>query len=95
MGRPEFVLNVYGLETDFGYDISVKLTKAGYVVRTMVGARNIKNLNPHTNWKIEYPVAQKEYQLGVKGDKDAVETFKKAPIPPVLQDLEKMLRIKK
>jgi len=94
IGKPEFVLKILAMETDFGYTLFVKLQKEGYVLNYEVKANNFGDLEPGNNWQKEYPKNVEEYKTGVKMDKDAVNIYKKAPTPPVLQDLNKLLHIK-
>lgn len=94
IGKPEFELHVLGQETDFVYSLVVRLQKEGYVLIYNVLACNFGDLEPGNNWTKEYPNKVKEYNLGVKKDKDNVDIYKKAPFPPVLEDLNKLLHIK-
>jgi len=93
LGKPELKVEILGQETDFFYGLTIKLMKEGYVLTYQVLAGNISNLEPGTTWPQFYPTKVKEYQMGVKGDKDAVNLYKKAPFPPVLEDLNKFLHI--
>lgn len=94
IGMPEFELKILSLEVDFYYILHVKLEKEGYVLNYSVGTVLFGELEPSDSWAKEYPRQQKEYNGGVKTDKDNVEVYKKAPFPPVLEDLNKLLHIK-
>ena len=94
IGKPEFELRILGMETDFGDDLHVRLLKEGYVLNYVVLAANFGDLEPGNNWQKEYPNKVEEYKTGIKMDKDAVNVYKKAPMPPVLEDLNKLLHIK-
>jgi len=94
IGKPEFELRILAGETDFGYDLHLTLKKEGYVLIYTVLARNFQDLEPGDNWIKRYPINVEEYKAGVKGDKEAVNAYKKAPLPPVLEDLNKLLQMK-
>lgn len=94
IGKPEFKLIITGMETDFGYTMNVKLQKEGYVVTYMVGATTLSNLEPGTNWIDKHKENVVEYNGSMKMDKEAIELYKKAPFPPVLEDINKLLKIK-
>lgn len=91
MGMPGFHFVTEGFETDFYYNLMVDLTKDGYVLRYQVSAQTLTNLPPGTTWKMKYPELVQVYNNGVKADKEAVGFYKKAPFPPVLEDLDKLL----
>jgi hypothetical protein len=91
IGMPEFHLVVLGEETDFGYMLQVKLQKEGYVLSYSTVAITINNLEPGNTWIKEYPHHIEEYQSGLKGDKAAIELYKKSPLPPVLLSMDKLL----
>jgi len=94
IGNTDFVLEVLAMETDFSYLMKVKLEKEGYVVEYTVSAQNFGDLEPGNTWVKQYPIEVQQYKAGVKADKDAVDLYKKAPFPPVLEDLNKLLHIK-
>lgn len=94
IGMPEFELIILGVELDFFYSLKVKLEKEGYVLSYTVGASNFADLEPSNSWAKEYPSNQKNYNAGLKSDKDNVAVYKKAPLPPTLEDLNKLLHIK-
>ena len=94
IGNPEFELRILGAETDFGYDMHVMLKKEGYVIIYTVVAITINNLEPGDNWKSRHKIIVDEFNMGLKGEKTAVDAYKKAPMPPVLEDLDKLLHIK-
>lgn len=87
-------MHVLGQEKDFVYSLVVRLQKEEYVLIYNVLACNFGDLEPGNNWTKEYPNKVKEYNLGVKKDKDNVDIYKKAPFPHVLEDLNKLLHIK-
>lgn len=91
IGMPQFKLVVLGMETDFVYMLQVKLQKEGYVLSYSVGAITIGNLEPSNTWIKEYPHDIEVYQTGLKGDKAAVDLYKKSPLPPVLLSMDKLL----
>ncbi len=95
IGKPEFNLKILGMETDFAYSMHVMLQKEGYVINYEVVAGTFGDLEPGNNWVKEYPHLVEEYKAGVKGDKDAVNVYKTAPLPPVLEDLNTLLHIEK
>lgn len=72
----------------------VKLEKEGYVLNYSVGTVLFGELEPSNSWAKEYPRQQKEYNGGVKVDKDNVEVYEKAPFPPTLENLNTLLHIK-
>lgn len=94
IGKPEFQLKALAMETDFGYGLTVDLEKEGYVLKYTVIAITLQDLEPGNTWQKEYPTKVKEYKMGVQGDKEAVNVYKKAPLPPVLEDLDKLLHLK-
>lgn len=91
IGKPEFKLEALGMETDFWYTLTVKLTKEGYVVSHYVLATTMGDLEPGNNWTKEHQSLVLQYTGGMKMDKDAVEQYKKAPLPPVLLTMDKLL----
>lgn len=94
IGMPEFHFVTNGYETDFIYNLFVDLTKNGYVLRYDVASQTLTNLPPGTTWDMKYPELVKTYKMNIKADKDAVATYKKAPFPPVLENLDELLHIK-
>jgi hypothetical protein len=94
IGKPEFDLRILGTETDFGYSMRVDLQKEGYVVHYTVVALTLNNLEPGDNWKSRHKILVDEFNMGVKGEKTAVDAYKKAPVPVVLEDLDKVLHLK-
>lgn len=94
IGMPEFHFVTNGYETDFNYSLFVDLTKDGYVLRYEVVSATLSNLVPGTTWQMKYPELIKVYKMGIKANEDAIETYKKAPFPPVLEDLDKLLHLK-
>jgi len=95
IGNPEFDLRILGTETDFGYSMRVNLQKEGYVVHYTVVAITMNNLAPAENWTTKHKELVTEFNMGLKGEKTAVDAYKKAPVPVVLEDLEKVLHITK
>ena len=91
IGKPEFKLEALGMETDFWYSLTVKLTKDGYVLCYNVLATTMGDLEPGNNWTKEHKSLVAQYTGGMKMDKDAVEQYKKAPLPPVLLTMAKLL----
>lgn len=94
IGNPEFDLRILGTETDFGYSMRVNLQKEGYVVHYTVVAITINNLEPGDNWTSRHKIIAAEFNAGLKGEKTAVDAYKKAPVPIVLEDLDKVLHLK-
>ncbi len=94
IGMAEFHLVILGVEADFGYSLNVKLQKEGYVLSYIVMANNFGDLEPGNTWAKQYPIDLKNYLAGVKMDKDNVNTYKTAPLPPKLEDLNKVLHMK-
>jgi hypothetical protein len=94
IGKPEFQLRILGTERDFGYSMHVSLKKEGYVIIYSVKAITVDNLEPGDNWKSRHKIITDEFNLGVKGEQTAVDAYKKAPVPVVLEDLDKVLHIK-
>ncbi|MBP1676837.1 MAG: hypothetical protein H6Q20_1396 [Bacteroidetes bacterium] len=91
MGMTDFDLLVMGMETDYWYSLRVRLKKEGYVLAYNIVASNMKDLEPGNTWVKEYPKHVTEYTTAVKMDKDNIEVYKKAPLPPVLADFDKLL----
>ena len=94
IGKPEFKLEILGMETDFWYGMKVNLTKEGYVLYYNVVAGTMADLEPGSNWTTEHKSLVAQYTGGVKMDKEAVDIYKKAPLPPVLMDMDKLLHRK-
>lgn len=95
IAMPELEVSITGVEVDFFYTLIIKLEKEGYVLNYSVGTILLGELEPSNSWVKEYLSQQKEYNMGVKADKDNVEVYRKAPFPPVLKDLNTLLHIKK
>jgi hypothetical protein len=91
MGNSEFELRVLGMETDFAYSLFVKLQKEGYVLTYSTLAITMNTLEPGANWVAEHKLRVASFTGSQKMEKDAVELYKKAPLPPVLEDLNKLL----
>jgi len=72
----------------------VSQKEEGYVIIYSLVAITINNLEPGDNWTSRHKVIAAEFNMGLKGEKTAVDAYKKATVPPVLQDLEKLLHIK-
>ena len=72
----------------------ISLEKEGYILTYRVVSVYFKELEPGRKWESEYPTTVQEYQWAVKAEKEAVDVYKKAPMPPVLLDLNKVLHIK-
>jgi hypothetical protein len=79
------------METDFAYSLFVKLQKEGYVLTYTTGAITMNTLEPGANWVAEHKLRVASFTGSQKMEKDAVELYKKAPLPPVLEDLNKLL----
>lgn len=94
IAKPEFQLKVLGMELGYGYSLRVSLQKEGYVLTYSVVAIFFGDLEPGNTWIKEYPYKLEEYKSGLKMDKEAVDVYKKAPLPPVLEDLNKLLHLK-
>lgn len=92
IGKPGFTLKILGAELGYGYNLTVKLQKEGYVLSYIVNNIFFKELEPGTTWAMEYPIRQKEYQTGVKMDNESL--YKNAPLPPVLVDFKTLLHLK-
>jgi len=93
-GKPEFKLEILAMETDFWYSMIVKLQKEGYVLSYTVVATTMGDLEPSNNWTKEHKSLVEQYTGGVKMNSDAVSIYKKAPLPPVLLDMDKLLHRK-
>jgi hypothetical protein len=89
--NPEFILNIMGGELAYDYGLHISLQKEGYVLRYDAVSAFFKELEPGRRWENEYPTTLKQYQDNLKSEKEAVEYYKKAPQPPVLLDLDKVL----
>jgi len=92
IGKPGFELKILGQELGYGYALNVTLQKEGYVLEYFVYDIFFKELEPGTTWPMEYPTKLKEYQTAVKMDNESL--YKNAPLPPVLEDMNKLLHIK-
>lgn len=95
IGNQDFKLEVLGSETDFSYGMFVKLQKEGYVIHYLLVAATLKNLEPGDNWTARHKTMVAAFNAGLKADNDAVNIYKKAPLPPVLEDINKLLHINK
>lgn len=93
IGKDGFTLKILGTELGYGYNLTVKLQKEGYVLSYIVNNIFFKELEPGNTWVKEYPIQQKVYQTGVKMDNESL--YKNAPMPPVLVDINKLLHINK
>jgi hypothetical protein len=94
IAEPEFHFVANGYETDFDYALFVDLTKEGYVLNYAVICVPLHNLVPGQTWQIEYPKRVTEIKNAFKSNTDAIATYKTAPFPPTLHDLDKLLHIK-
>lgn len=94
IGNPEFNLRVLGVEPDFGYTIHVTLKKEGYFIECEVYAANFSTLEPSFNWADEHKKNVQEFTTGETMDKQAIDLYKKAPLPPVLLDFKTLLHTK-
>ena len=92
IGKPGFELKIQGQELGYGYALNVTLQKEGYVLDYFVYDIFFKELEPGTTWPMEYPYKLKEYQTAIKMDNESL--YKNAPMPPVLEDFNKLLHIK-
>lgn len=91
IGKPEFHLAIMGYETDFCYFMDVKLTKEGYVIHRNVIAKTLANLEPGDNWTNKHKKDVLEASNSEKADKQIIEVYKKAPVPPKMEDLNILL----
>jgi len=91
MGNPEFKITILGLETDFVYGLTVKLLKEGYVLRYETVCAPMGTLEGGDNWIAHHKLDVASYTGSLKMDADAVGIYKKAPLPPVLEDIKKVL----
>lgn len=94
MGMPKFHFVTDAWEQDFVYNLVIDLTKNGYVLRYQVSDRTLTNLPPGVTWPQTYPGLIEQYKNALKTEKEAVGVYKKAPFPPTLEDLDKLLKIK-
>ena len=94
IGNPEFELLIMAMETDFWYSLKATLQKEGYVLAYTTGATTMSTLEPGSNWVDEHKIRVAQFVGGQKMEKDAVEIYKKAPLPPVLEDINKLLHIR-
>ena len=81
------------METDFGYGLTVRLQKEGYVLHYQVIASTVSTLPPGATWVAEHKKLVEQFTGGEKMDKEAVAIYKNAPFPPVMADLNKLLHI--
>lgn len=94
IGNSEFELKILGSETDFGYSMNVKLQKEGYVITYTVIAITLQTLEPGSNWKDLHKQMVEDFKSAEAMDKQSIDVYKKAPFPPVLEDINKLLHIK-
>jgi hypothetical protein len=94
IGKPDFKLHILSNELAYTYSLFVTLTKDGYVLEYNTISTFFKELEPGTTWEMQYPREVEHYKMAVKMEKDAVDLYKKAPMPPVLVDLNKLLHIR-
>lgn len=94
IGKPDFKLHMLSNELAYTYALFLTLTKEGYVLEYEIVSTFFKELEPGTTWEMQYPREIEHYKMNVKGEKDAEEAYKKAPMPPVLQDLNTLLHLK-
>lgn len=94
IGNPEFDLRILGMETDYWYSMRVALKKEGYIISYNIVAGTLSNLEPGATWTPRHKEMVIEYNTGLKMDKEAVDVYKKAPLPPKLEDIDKLLHIK-
>jgi hypothetical protein len=94
IGNPEFELLAMAFETDFWYSMRVSLQKEGYVLTYTVKAITLGTLEPGSNWVDEHKKRVQEFTTGEVMDKQAIDLYKKAPLPPVLLDMNQLLHIK-
>jgi len=93
IGNSEFEMKILACETDFWYGLTVKLQKEGYVLVYEVVASTMKTLPPGATWVAEHKKLVEAFTGGERMDKEAVNLYKKAPLPPVMADLNKLLNI--
>jgi hypothetical protein len=93
IGNPEFELIALGSEADFGYSMRVRLQKEGYVLSYDVIAITLSTLEPGANWQDEHKRRVLEDKNGIAMYQQAIDLYKKAPSPPVLEDLNHALHI--
>ncbi|MCF7832285.1 MAG: hypothetical protein K9N05_01755, partial [Candidatus Marinimicrobia bacterium] len=94
IGEPEFHFVANGYETNYDYALVVDLTKEGYVLNYVVICVPLHNLVPGQTWQVEYPKRVTEIKNAFKSNIDAIATYKTAPFPPTLHDLDELLHIK-
>lgn len=94
MGMPQFHFVTDAWEQDFVYSLMIDLTNNGYVLRYQVSDMTLTNLPPGVTWQKKYPELVEHYKRALKTEKGAVELYKKAPFPPSLEDMDKLLKIK-
>lgn len=92
IGKPGFELKVLGTELGYNYGLRVSLQKEGYVLAYTVLNIFFRELEPATTWPMRYPDLLKEYQTALKMDNESL--YKNAPLPPVLESMDKLLHIK-
>lgn len=94
IGNPEFELRILAMESDFWYGMRVTLQKEGYVIAYDAIAVTMLTLEPGANWADEHKRRVAEAKSGELMDKQSIEMYKKSPLPPVMEDLNKLLHIK-
>ena len=94
IGKPDFKLHMLSNELAYTYILFVTLTKDGYVLEYNTIPTFFKELEPGTTWEMQYPREVEHYKMAVKMEKDAVDMYKQAPMPPVLVDIDKLLHIR-
>lgn len=91
IGKAEFHWIIDGTEADFNYFMDIKLQKDGYLITYTVMAPTLKNIEPGTTWEKQHQMNVKIAQDQLNQDKQLIDTYKKAPMPPVLEDLKMLL----
>jgi len=94
IGNPEFELRILAMESDYWYSMHVTLQKEGYVIAYDAIAVTMLTLEPSASWVEEHKRRVAEAKAGELMDKQAVEQYKKSPLPPVMEDLNKLLHVK-
>jgi len=94
ISKPDFHFVTDAYEPDFYYNLMVDLTKYGYVLRYQVSAVTLTNLPPGNTWEKEYPKMLQIYKNAVQAEKNTINLYKKAPFPPVIHDLKKIIHLK-
>ena len=94
IGKPDFVMWINGVETDFFYSLQVMLTKEGYIMNYFVIASNIFDLPPGQTWQNKYPDQVRQNKILIKNDKDVIDQYK-GKLPPNFESLDVLLHISK